>query len=90
MAVNPSLHKCEDKRSSAISEALARGYTRKDAEKMVEETPLVSCLLPVEQVSWDQCKSFCDIGGFRCRQRRNGSTRVAQGATDLDTVRLTK
>ena len=63
-AVNPSLHKCEDKRSSAISEALAKGYTRKDAEKMMEETPLVSCLLPVEQVSWDQCKSFCDIGGF--------------------------
>jgi formylglycine-generating enzyme required for sulfatase activity len=62
--VNPSLHKCEDKRSSAISEALAKGYTRKEAEKMVEETPLVSCLLPVEQVSWDQCKSFCDIGGF--------------------------
>ncbi len=64
MTVNPSLHKCEDKRGSAIRELLARGHTRKEAEKKLQETPLVSCLLPVDQVSWDQCKSFCDIGGF--------------------------
>lgn len=61
---NPSLHNYKDKLNEALRAELANGLTRKEAEAKLSVLSQDFVLLPVEQVSWDQCKTFCEKGGF--------------------------